>query len=159
MASSKWSGSIPSSKALYLSPPDRLQIDPKEERPLVDGALSFWCYDKPMLNWLYFIGLCLIAYSLIALFGQLTTGNTQSAWHAGLSTFKPLPFVIIVLANAIWATAIYFGLKNASYALPIALSIGVLTTFVYSILFLHATFSAYKFVGAVFVVAGILLLA
>ena len=111
-----------------------------------------------VLNWLLFFALSFGAYILIALFGQLTAGESTTLWQVALAEFKPLPLAIILFANAVWATGLYFGFKNTNLALPIAISIGVVTGFVYSLLFLDATFTPLKLLGVALVLGGIFLM-
>ena len=111
-----------------------------------------------VLNWVSFFALSVVAYLLIGLFSQLTASGSTSLWQTALAEFRPLPLLVILAGNAIWAAGLYFGFKNTNLALPIAISIGVITGFVYSLLFLDATFTPLKLLGVALVLGGIFLM-
>lgn len=109
-------------------------------------------------QWLLFAMLTVVAYIGISIFSHLSGGQAMSAWQALLSAFRPIPLMVIVGANAIFAVGFYNGLTISRYALPVMLSIGVLTTFAYSLIFFGAHLSIPKVLGLALVLCGIVLL-
>jgi len=65
-----------------------------------------------LLNWSLFAVTGVVAYVLLSLFGQLGGGSSNSAVGAFLAAFKPIPFVLLIIGNALWGVAVYFGLQN-----------------------------------------------
>lgn len=110
------------------------------------------------VQWLLFGVTTVVAYLGISLFGQIAGGGASSPMSAFLGTLKPLPLLIITVANMFFALALYFGFAQTRFAMPIALSVGVLTSFMYSVFVLGASFSLVKAGGILLVVAGIALL-
>ncbi|GEM_PF-1265901 len=106
---------------------------------------------------LFFV-LSLITYTLVAWFGQLTGGSGGTFWQDVLSIFKPLPLLIIFVSNAFFAAALSMGFKLSPYAVPMAIAIGVIASFVYSTLFLGGTVTWVKIMGVVAILGGIYLL-
>jgi len=108
--------------------------------------------------WIYFIGLSIVTYIGISLFGKLTGGESQTALQAALNGFRPLPLAIILMANTIFAVAIFYGLQVTSAAVTIVLSIGVVTSFIFSVAFLGVYVTSIKLLGVLLIIAGIYLL-
>jgi drug/metabolite transporter (DMT)-like permease len=112
------------------------------------------------LNWILFVVFGALAYATLSLMGQLSGGAAHSAVDAGLNLFKnPYALAALVVGNALWAVALYYGLREAKLALPALFAIGVVTGFVYSMLFLGAEVTMWRICGAVLILAGIYLLA
>ena len=106
---------------------------------------------------LFFV-LSLITYTLVAWFGQLTGGSTGTFWQDVLSIFKPLPLLIILVSNAFFAAALSMGFKLSPYAVPMAIAIGVIASFIYSTIFLGGVVTWVKVVGVGAILVGIYLL-
>ena len=115
-------------------------------------------YTEYMLNWILFTVLSVLAYVCISAFGQFGGEGSTSVLGAALSTFKPLPLVLLILGNIFWSTGVYLGLRNTSDVIPIALSIGVLTSFIYSAVFLGSVVTGARILGVAVVLFGIYLL-
>lgn len=110
------------------------------------------------MHWIYFIGLAVAGYVCISIFAQLVGPSSTSFWSAVLSTFKPLPFGIVMLGNALLGGALYYGFLSTSAAVPIAIAIGVMTSFIYSVSFLGVGITSAKIAGIGFIIIGIYLL-
>ncbi len=110
------------------------------------------------MTWIYFIGLSIIGYIGISIFGRLVGPESTSFTNALISTFKPLPLGVVLVANALLGGALYFGFLTTQLAIPIAISVGVLTSFVFSVAFLGAQVTLIKIVGLLFIIIGIYLL-
>ena len=111
-----------------------------------------------MISWAYFIGLFILGYIGISVFGRLVGPESTSLVNAVLSTFKPVPLAVVLIANALLGGALYLGFLNTQLAIPIAISIGVVTSFVFSVFFLGAKITTVKIVGLLFILIGIYLL-
>lgn len=111
-----------------------------------------------MMQWALFVVVTIVAYVGISLFAQLSGGSSTNAWQAFFSAVRPLPLVVMVVANMFFALAIYFGFAVTRYSIPIAIALGAVTSFMYSILVLGAQLSALKGLGVMLAVAGIILL-
>lgn len=111
------------------------------------------------MNWIVFGVLGVLTYAAFSLVAQLTGGAAHSAVGAAFSFFKPYALVTLVVANLFWAMAVYFGLRESRDALPMLVAIGVIVSFVYSILFLHDQATPARLLGLVLVLGGIYLLA
>lgn len=121
------------------------------------GGLHF--YSKMILMpWVYFIGLAVAGYICISIFAQLVGPSSTSFWSAVVSTFKPLPFGVVMLGNALLGGALYYGFLSTNAAVPIAISIGVITSVAYSVSFLGVTITTTKLVGITMIIIGIYLL-
>ena len=111
-----------------------------------------------MLNWIYFTLLASLGYLGVSIFSQLTGANAQSYTELLKNVIKPLPLLIMVVANMFLASAVYFGFLATSTAIPIMLSIGIITSLLYSVFALGAVVTLTKIVGVAFIIIGIYLL-
>ncbi len=112
-----------------------------------------------ILNWIYFFVLGVCAYIGISYFAQLTGGGSTTALQAAIASLKPIPILILIVANVFFALAIFFGFKNTKLAIPAVLAIGVITSSVYSVVILGASFSFMELVGVALILVGIFFLA
>src|SRR6516162_457562 len=92
-----------------------------------------------LLYWVLFVATGILSYVLLSLFGQLTGGSVNSAISAFLAAFKPIPLVVLIIGNALWGMAIFFGLQNTKYAIPAVIALGIITSFFYSVIVLENT--------------------
>jgi multidrug transporter EmrE-like cation transporter len=111
-----------------------------------------------IFQWLLFFCSTVVAYIGIALFAQLSGGSVNSPGQAFFSAVRPIPPIVMVVANMFFALAIYYGFLATRFAIPIAIAIGALTSFVYSVVVLGAEASAVKISGLVIAIGGIVLL-
>ena len=111
-----------------------------------------------LLYWVLFVATGILSYLLLSLFGQLTGGSVNSAISAFLAAFKPIPFVVLIIGNALWGVAIFFGLQNTKYAIPGVIALGIITSFFYSVIVLENTVTWPRLVGLGFVMLGIYLI-
>jgi drug/metabolite transporter (DMT)-like permease len=110
------------------------------------------------LSVLLFFVFSFIAYTLISWFGQLTGGSPGNLREDVLEVFKPIPLLILLVSNAFFAAGLSFGFTFSKDAIPMAVAVGVIASFVYSALFLGANITWLKILGVVFVLVGIYLL-
>ncbi|MBY0110753.1 hypothetical protein K2Y00_01995 [Patescibacteria group bacterium] len=106
---------------------------------------------------LFFV-LSIVTYVLFAWFGHLTGGSPGTFWQDVFEVFKPMPLAILIVGNLFFAAAVSIGLKISPYAIPMAIAIGVIASFVYSMLFLGGTFTWVKTLGIGAILVGIYLL-
>jgi drug/metabolite transporter (DMT)-like permease len=102
--------------------------------------------------------LSFITYFLLSLFGQMTGGSAHTFLESIRAVLRPLPLALLLISNLFFASALYVGFKFTPYAIPSAIAIGVIASFLYSILFLGATVTWLKIVGVILIVGGIYLL-
>lgn len=105
-----------------------------------------------------FATLSFIAYTFIALFGQLTGGVSETLLESMRPIFKPQALMVLLVGNIFFACAIFIGLKITAFAVPAAIAFGVIASFVYSVLFLGGAITAMNVLGVIFILIGIFLL-
>ena len=110
------------------------------------------------MNWIIFIFLSIVAYTLISFFATVTAGGATSPLGALKNVFTPLGLFLLIIANAIYGVAIYYGFTSTKLAIPIALAIGALTAWFYSLIFLDKVFELNDALGLVLVIVGIFFL-
>jgi drug/metabolite transporter (DMT)-like permease len=111
------------------------------------------------VNWLWFAVLGIAAYVIISLMGQLAAGDSRSGVGAALRLFTPYAFITLIIGNALWAMALYFGLKETRAAIPALIAIGVITASFYSYIFLGDGVTIQRIFGVILVLTGIYFLA
>ena len=77
------------------------------------------------VQWIAFLASVLAAYIGISIFAQLSSGATTPL-SAFFSTLRPLPFFVVTIANMFFGLGIYYGFGLTRFAIPIAISVGVL---------------------------------
>lgn len=102
-----------------------------------------------------FFALSFLTYTLFSVFGHLTGGSPGDFWQDILEVFKPLPLLLLVIGNVFFAAALSIGFKFTSHAIPSAIAIGVIASFIYSAVFLGGTVTWIKGVGILLILAGI----
>ena len=111
-----------------------------------------------ILQWILFLGTAIITYIGIALFAQLSGGNSATSWQAFFSGIRLIPLIIGTVANMFFALAIYYGFTITRYAIPITIAIGSITSFAYSIVVFGTKVTVIKILGIILTIAGIVLL-
>lgn len=112
-----------------------------------------------LTQWLGFLLAIVTAYLGISWFAQLTAEYGVTAWGAFLSAVRPLPLLIVTVANMFFGLGLYYGFGFTRFAIPAAISIGVVTSFVYSVFVLGAQVTSIKILGALMVILGVVILA
>ncbi len=105
-----------------------------------------------------FLLLSFITYFLISVVGQLTGSGSGSLVHHALQVIKPLPLLLLVISNIFFAVALAVGFKFTQYAIPAAIAIGVISSFIYSAIFLGGFVTLLRIAGIFLILAGIYLL-
>ncbi len=111
-----------------------------------------------VLDFLFFVLLSVATYTCISILGQLTGGTSMTLLQAATALFRPLPFVIMLVANVLFSTALFMGFQVTKFAIPAALACGVITSFIYSVVMLGGVVTVFRLGGVVLILAGIFLL-
>lgn len=111
-----------------------------------------------MVNWMLFILLATTGYVCISIFGRLVGPESTSFLKAVMTTFKPLPLSVVMIGNMLLGGALYYGFLSTSFAITIAIAIGVVTSFVYSSIVFGITITLIKVIGVLMILIGIYLL-
>lgn len=107
---------------------------------------------------LYFVILMVVGYAGISWFAQLSGGSSHSALDAFFSAVRPIPLLVVTIANMFFALGMYYGFTVTRFAIPAAISIGAVTSFVFSVVFLGAQVTLTKILGIAVVLGGVILL-
>ena len=111
------------------------------------------------VQWILFAVLTIIAYGGISWFAQLSGGSSTSALGAFFSAIKPFPLFVVTVANMFFGLALYYGFSVTRFAIPAAISLGVITSFAFSAIVLGAPVTLTKLVGAGIVIVGVIVMA
>ena len=111
-----------------------------------------------MMQWFLFLFLTVCMYACISTIGKVSGGSSDTLIGAVKGVFK-LPVLALMLgANGFFAAALFYGFQATANALTIAVAVGVVSTFAYSVAFTGVTVSLLNVLGLVAVVIGIFLL-
>ncbi len=111
-----------------------------------------------VMHWVLFVVTVILAYTGISWFAQLSGGSSQTAVSAFVSALHPMPLVIVTVANMFFGLGLYYGFGLTRYAIPIAISLGVITSFLYSVAILGATVTGTKIIGVLVIIIGVIIL-
>lgn len=111
------------------------------------------------IQWLLFIASVVVAYIGISWFGQMTGASSTSPLSALLTAIRPIPIIIVVVSNAFFGLGLYYGFGITRFALPATIAMGVVTSFIYSVIILGAEVTLVKLAGAAVVILGVVILA
>ena len=111
------------------------------------------------MQWMLFVPLTIVAYIGIAWFAQLSGGSSSTSLQAFLSAIRPFPLLVVTVANMFFALGAYYGFASTRFAIPVMISIGAVTAFVYSVVFLGAQLTALKVFGIIVALSGVALMA
>jgi multidrug transporter EmrE-like cation transporter len=64
-------------------------------------------------------------------------------------------FVLLIIGNALWGVAVYFGLQNTKYAIPEVIALGIITSFLYSVIVFEDPVTWWRLLGLGLVILGI----
>jgi multidrug transporter EmrE-like cation transporter len=110
------------------------------------------------MAWIYFVLISAVGYIGIAVFNRMVGAEAESLYDAVGRAVQPTALVIMIVANIFLGAGVYYGFMATSSAIPIMLSLGVVTTFVFSVMILGVSLTLTKVLGLMLVVAGIYLL-
>lgn len=111
-----------------------------------------------IVYWGLFLVSVFFTYVGISVFAHLSGGSASTPFSAAVSALRPIPLIIVTLANVVFALGLYYGFKATRFAIPTALAMGVIVSFIYSVALLGATVTLSKIVGIVTIIIGIVIL-
>ena len=107
------------------------------------------------MNWLLAILATALSYTLFSVFG-LRAGQAQSFYQAAFSLVRdPINFLLIFIGSAGFGVATYYAYKSSPFAITVVISIGLLVSFIFSILFASAEINILKSAGLGLIIAGV----
>jgi hypothetical protein len=80
-----------------------------------------------MISWVFFISSAIVAYIGIAIFAHMS-GSSATAMSAFFSALRPVPLVIVTVANMFFGLGLYYGLGLTRFAIPLTIAVGVITS-------------------------------
>ncbi len=112
-----------------------------------------------LISWILFVVCAVVGYMGIAWFAQLSGGSSHSVFEAFTSAIRPFPLLVATVANMFFGLGLYYGFGVTRFAIPAAISIGVITSFIYSVVLLGAQVTLVKLLGIMAIIGGVVLLA
>lgn len=112
----------------------------------------------PMHQWILFITLTVLMYLCISTIGKVSGSSSGSVFDSVRVIFRPAVLALVLGANALFAAAVFYGFQVTANAMTIAVSIGVVSTYVYSVMFTGVTVTGMHALGLALVIVGIVLL-
>ena len=110
------------------------------------------------MNWLYAITSTIVSYTLFSYFG-MRTGVAASFKQALFLPFTSIiDFSLVLVGSAGFGVATYFALKSSPYAVPVIISVGLIVSFIFSVLFTNASITPVKFLALSLIIIGIIFL-
>ena len=110
-------------------------------------------------QWALYVVFVIVGYLGVSWFAYTTGGLNTSVWGAFFATLRPLPLIIIVSANISITIGLFYGFGITRLAIPAAISMGVITSFIYSILIAGAQLTLTKIAGIAVIILGVVMLA
>lgn len=111
------------------------------------------------LQWFFFVVLIVIAYTGISWFGQMTAEYGTTPLSSFFAAIRPIPLLVVTIANMFFGLGLYYGFGLTRFALPATIALGVITSFVFSIVILGAQVTLMKIAGLLVVIVGVVILA
>ena len=109
------------------------------------------------MNWILAIIATVISYTLFSYFG-MRVGEADSFKDAALAPFTSIvDFALVLFGSCGFGIATYYALKSSAYAIPIIISLGLLVSFVFSVLFADGKISSSKLIGFCIIILGVLI--
>ncbi|MDH3608631.1 MAG: hypothetical protein OEQ24_05230 [Gammaproteobacteria bacterium] len=107
------------------------------------------------MNWLLAILATITSYTLFSIFG-LRTGQAESFYQAAFSLVRdPINFLLIFIGSAGFGIATFYAYKSSPFAITVVISIGLLVSFIFSVLFASGAINIQKSAGLCLIIAGI----
>ena len=110
------------------------------------------------MNWLFAILATITSYTLFSIFG-LRTGNAESFLRAILAPISnPIDFLLILVGSAGFGVATFYALKSSPFAITVVISVGLLVSFLFSVLFANGPINIHKIAGICTIILGVWLI-
>ena len=111
-----------------------------------------------MLNWILAIIATIVSYTLFSYYG-LRTGELLSFKQALMAPVNNLVnFSLVIIGSAGFGVATFYGLKGSPYAITAVISIGLIVSFVFSVLFADGRITSFRIFGLAMIIFGVWLL-
>lgn len=110
------------------------------------------------MNWTLSILATITSYTLFSVFG-LRTGQAETFYQAAFSLVRdPINFLLIMIGSAGFGVATFYAYKSSAFAITVVISIGLLVSFVFSIMFSSGVINMQKISGLCIIILGIWLI-
>ena len=110
------------------------------------------------MNWLLAILATITSYTLFSIFG-LRTGGAESFQKAALAPVSsPIDFMLILFGSAGFGVATFYALKSSPLAITAVISLGLLVSFLFSVLFTNGEITLQRILGLCTIIVGVWLL-
>ena len=110
------------------------------------------------MHWILTIVATVVAYTLFSYFGVRTGSSDTLAKAAFAPVSNPIDFSLIVFGSSGFGIATYFALKTSPFAVTLVIAIGLIVSFLFSVLVVSAEATPQRLIGLVVVMAGVWLL-
>ncbi len=97
-------------------------------------------------------------YVCISTIGKVSGGASDTLVGSVRGIFQPHVLLLMLAANAFFAAALFYGFQATANALTIAVAVGVVSTFFYSVAFTGVTITTTNVIGLTFAIIGVFLL-
>ena len=111
-----------------------------------------------MMNWFLLVTLSIATYVCISFVGYLTNASSVSVWGAIQKLFDLKILALILISNIFFVSALYYGFLEIPFAITVAIIIGVITSFIFSVMVYGVQVSFVHGIGLFFTLIGIYLL-
>ncbi|MGH1537978.1 MAG: hypothetical protein ACRBDX_08010 [Gammaproteobacteria bacterium] len=110
------------------------------------------------MNWILTILATTASYTLFSIFG-LRTGQAESFYQAAFSLVRdPINFLLIFIGSAGFGVATFYAYKSSPLAITVVISIGLLVSFVFSVIFANGEINLQKIAALCLITLGIWLI-
>ena len=110
------------------------------------------------MYWVYFITLIAVMYVSISFFAQFTGDDSAGPVESLKRLLTPTALGLLIVTNVLFVVGIYFGFLVSANAIPISIAVGIIVSYIYSVLVLAVPLSLLHVIGIVLIMAGIYLL-
>lgn len=110
------------------------------------------------MNWILAILATITSYTLFCIFA-LRTGQAETFRQAALAPLSsPIDFLLVLVGSAGFGVATFYALKSSPLAITVVISIGLLVSYVFSVIFVNGEISIQKSAGLFAILAGVWLI-
>ena len=110
------------------------------------------------MHWALTIAATVVCYTLFSYFGVRTAGSTTVAKAALAPVTNPIDFSLIVFGSSGFGIATFFAIKASPFAVTVVIALGLIVSFVFSVLVVSAEATPQRLVGLVIIMVGVWLL-
>ena len=110
------------------------------------------------MNWLFTILATVTSYTLFSIFGLRTGGATSFKQAVLTPVSSPIDFLLILVGSAGFGVATFYALKSSPIAITVVISIGLLVSYVFSVIFTNGEIGVQKLAGLCTIIIGVWLI-